>query len=72
MTIKELSKSNALLEEENSRVTQELSSAQERFQKEKTAHNHVQSDPSAAEKEKQIKSLQVQVARLQQQLAVGF
>lgn len=69
MTIKELSKSNALLEEENSKVQKELSSTKERLQKETAAHNHVQSDPSAADKEKQIKSLQVQVARLQQQLA---
>jgi chromosome segregation ATPase len=71
MTIKELSKNNALLEEKLDRNKGELGKTIEKLKKE--ASLRVKLDTGAnTDKEKQIKSLQVQVNRLQQQLAVGF
>ncbi|XP_052098130.1 ankyrin repeat domain-containing protein 24-like isoform X1 [Mytilus californianus] len=68
MTIKELSKNNALLEEKLERNRGELGKTLEKLKKE--ASLRVKHDTDAnTDKEKQIKSLQVQVSRLQQQLA---
>ncbi|XP_071167340.1 ankycorbin-like isoform X2 [Mytilus edulis] len=68
MTIKELSKNNALLEEKLERNRGELGKTLEKLKKE--ASIRVKHDTDAnTDKEKQIKSLQVQVSRLQQQLA---
>lgn len=68
MTIKELSKNNALLEEKLERTKGELGKTLEKLKKE--ASLRVKHDTDAnTDKEKQIKSLQVQVHRLQQQLA---
>ena len=68
MTIKELSKNNALLEEKLDRNKGELGKTLEKLKKE--ASLRVKLDIGAnTDKEKQIKSLQVQVNRLQQQLA---
>lgn len=68
MTIKELSKNNALLEEKLERSKAELAKTLEKLKKEASLRVKQDTDAST-DKEKQIKSLQVQVQRLQQQLA---
>ena len=84
MTINELSKSNALLNEEltslkESLKLQENKSSNDKDSAEVKTHQSLKEIPESSsatdlvvEKDRRIRSLQIQISRLQQQLAVGF
>ena len=78
MTINELSKSNALLNEELSSLKEalKLKEGNQETPDAKAPYSPKESRESATdlvvEKDRRIRSLQIQISRLQQQLAVGF
>ena len=71
MTIQELTKCNALIDEDLRNTRTDLTKTKEKLKRELSIRA-IQSTDGATDKDKLIKSLQTQVTRLQQQLAVGF